>query len=450
MKPSLRPLALLALPLILTAADARAHPLMAEPVNHPFVFTFDQFFLPEDPDEHVVEGGHLLLAELNCAACHEAPDAWRPWLAPKPGPRLEGIGSRMEPDMLWLFIRSPQHFKKGTQMPGLFSGEEGDEEKVEALVEYLSASKAEIPPLPAGDAARGRALYHQSGCVACHEPAADYRPAGAAPDIEPDRPGNASAPIVLADVWHQHALAAFLHQPLRFRPAGRMPDMLLTTQEAADIAAYLHLGRTQPQSALRAALQIPPQGVERGKEVFREMRCAACHEAPGLPPGTAPPERPMLELRPGQGCLAGKQGSGIPRYDLNDLQKRALRLALTSLQAGTMPEHLSSAAQKTDWQMTRLNCHACHDRAYKGGPEDPRALYFTGPGPAAEVPGGRAHLPPSLDGAGTRLGRGGLEKILLGPRTGPQMHTRMPRFGETQVRPLLDWLMEADKKKPGG
>ena len=47
---------------LLLASPLQAHPLQAEPINHPYVFTFDQFNLPEDPDEHVVDGGHLLLA----------------------------------------------------------------------------------------------------------------------------------------------------------------------------------------------------------------------------------------------------------------------------------------------------------------------------------------------------------------------------------------------------
>ena len=45
-----------------------AHPLQAEPINHAYVFNFDQFNLPEDPDEHLVTGGLLLMAELNCTA----------------------------------------------------------------------------------------------------------------------------------------------------------------------------------------------------------------------------------------------------------------------------------------------------------------------------------------------------------------------------------------------
>ena len=102
--------------------SAHAHPLQAEPINHAHVFTFDQFNIPEDPDEHVVDGGFLLLAELNCTACHRAPESWQERLQAKPGPNLAGVGSRLDEDTLWLMIRSPQHRKKGTQMPGLFAG----------------------------------------------------------------------------------------------------------------------------------------------------------------------------------------------------------------------------------------------------------------------------------------------------------------------------------------
>jgi cytochrome c1 len=140
-------------------------------------------------------------------------------------------------------IRSPQHRKKGTQMPGLFAGEEGDDEKVEALVEYLASLKAETPKMPAGDAERGKELYHKVGCVACHEPALDVRPPKVPADAEVEKPGNASVPIALADAYEFNALAAFLRNPLHVRAAGRMPDMRLSEQEASDLAAYLHMGR---------------------------------------------------------------------------------------------------------------------------------------------------------------------------------------------------------------
>jgi len=271
--------ALLLALLFLSVVSARSHPLQAEPVNHAYVFNFDQFYLPEDPDEHVVEGGFLLLAELNCTSCHNAPDEWKERLASKPGPDLSGAGSRLSADALWLMIRSPQHRKKGTQMPGMFAGADGDAEKVEALTEYLSSLKQPPPEMPKGRAESGKMLYHQTGCVACHEPATDYRPPSVPADSDVEKPGLASVPIALADDYDEQMLAHFLMDPLHYRPSGRMPSMRLTPQEAADIAAYLHTGRTPEKTNERAALQIPKQGVETGRRLFTQQGCTACHSA---------------------------------------------------------------------------------------------------------------------------------------------------------------------------
>ncbi len=423
-----------------------AHPLQAEPINHAYVFTFDQFYIPQDPDENVVNGGFLLLAELNCTACHAAPDSWAERLKAKPGPNLSGVGSRLDADTLWLMIRSPQSRKKGTQMPGLFAGAEGDEEKVEALVEYLSAMKQDKPSMPVGNEDRGKELYHKVGCVACHEPAKDARPPKVAADAEVDKPGNGSVPIALADAYDVNALAAFLHDPLSMRPAGRMPDMRLNKQEAADIAACLHIGRVAEKATARAALKISKQGLETGREHFEKMNCVACHQTGPTSPAR---QTSLIKLDATKGCLAEKQPSGTPRFDLNELQKRALTLALAAIQKEQAPK--LTAQEKVDWQMSRLNCYACHDRDGKGGPEDPRAQYFGVNDSTAESLGQLANLPPTLDKIGRKLTRGWFEKILWGKdgSVRPYMDTRMPNFGQAQTEPLIASLNEADElEKP--
>lgn len=430
----------------LSTPSARAHPLQAEPINHAYVFNFDQFFLPEDPDEHVVEGGYLLMAELNCTACHSVPESWKARLSAKPGPNLSAVGARLDSDSLWLMVRSPQHRKKGTQMPGLFTGEDGDAEKVEALTEYLSSLKKPEPRLPKGDEERGKELYHKVGCVACHEPATDFRPEKVSAEMSVEKPGLASIPIALADAYDVNALAHFLHDPLSHRPSGRMPNMRLTKQEASDIASYLHSGRTAEKATERAALKIPAQGVEKGKALFTQMKCVACHQAePSQSMSTA--AKPVLNLKTKAGCLADKPTSGIPRYDLNDLQKRALRLAITTIQKQQAPA--MTAMQKVDWQMSRLNCYACHDRDGKGGPEDPRAQYFGSNDGSAESLGELAHLPPNLDNVGRKLTRGWLQKVLYGEggSVRPYMDTRMPHFGQAQTEMLVDLLPESDQRE---
>ena len=444
-----------ALPLaafLLSSSPARSHPLQAEPINHAFVYTFDQFNIPQDPDEGLVNGGLLLLAELNCTACHAAPESWAERLKAKPGPDLGAVGSRLDEDTLWLMIRSPQSRKKGTQMPGLFTGEEGDDEKVEALVEYLSAMKQDAPKVPAGDVERGKELYHKVGCVACHEPAKDMRPPKLPADAEVEMPGNASVPIALADAYDFTALSYFLKHPLSMRPAGRMPDMRLSDQEASDIAAYLHTGRVAEKATARAALKIPEQGVEKGREVFEKMNCVACHKLGFVVPALAGSQIPakagttkrLADLSIDQGCLSEKQPSGTPRFDLNDLQKRALRLALAAIQ---QPAPKLTAQERVDWQMSRLNCYACHDRDGKGGPEEPRAQYFGVNDSTAESIGQLGHLPPMLDKVGRKLTLGWFEKILWGEggSVRPYMDTRMPNFGQPQTEMLISAFNEADK-----
>lgn len=423
----------------------QAHPLQAEPVDHAYVFTFDQNYLIEDPDEHLIDGGYLLLAELNCTACHSAPKEWQARLAPKAAPDLSEAGSRLDADSLWLMVRSPQYRKKGTQMPGLFAGEPGDAEKVEALTEYLSSLKGNTPAMPKGNAEAGKELYHRVGCVACHDPASDFRPAKAASGTEPEKPTLGSIPIALADAYDEKSLAAFLYDPLRHRPAGRMPNMRLSKQEAADVAAYLHTGRTVEVAAERAALKIPRQGIEKGRQLFLKENCVACHRTKESPDFPAPTAKSLKQVALDKGCMAEKQGSGVPRFDLNGLEKRALRLALTAIQSGKV--ETQTAKQKVDWHMSRLNCYACHDRDNKGGPEVAREQYFTTNDPGAESLGQLGHLPPNLDHVGRKLTKTWFEKILWGEdgSVRPYLDSRMPNFGRKQTEPLIELFAQADK-----
>ncbi|MEZ0385434.1 MAG: c-type cytochrome, partial [Verrucomicrobium sp.] len=256
---------------------ALAHPGQADPVDYPFVAGFDRFYSAEDDEDHLADGGLLLLGEFNCTGCHSAPKGWEERLPAKPKVLLGEVGSRLTADELWLFIRSPQHRKKGTLMPGMFAGEDRDPKVVEALTVFLSGLKKEPKQFPAGDLERGRQLYHTVGCISCHEPAAltDYKPIEAPPGLDVEKPSLASVPLLLADKYDFHALAAFLQDPLSIRHSGRMPSTELTDQEAADIAAYLQLNREPSNIMERTLLALPPQTAEEGQKQFVAQRCTA-------------------------------------------------------------------------------------------------------------------------------------------------------------------------------
>ncbi len=449
MQRRLQNLALMALAALGSSAipRAHAHPLMADPVEYPLVPGFDRFFAPEDDEAHLADGGVLLLGELRCVSCHAAPETWQDRMPARAKLSLGGVGSRLSADDIWLFARSPQHRKKGTTMPGLFSGAERDDTALEAITQYLSSLKEPVKKYPEGDVERGRKLYHTIGCVACHEPAKieDYRPAEAPPDVAVEQPGLPSVPVLFADRYDRDALVAFLLDPLKVRRDGRMPSTQMTEQEAADVAAYLQINREPLNAQERAALKIKAPGGDEGRKGFERMNCIACHEVPQAGPAMGSiASRPLISLQADQGCLSAQKKAGVPDYGLNDFQIRALRLALAKLKAEAAPAPLTAAA-KCDAFFTRMNCYACHEFAGKGGLEEPRAQYFTVNDATVHSLGELGRLPPKLDAAGRKLTQAWFEKLLWGEDGGvrPYMTGRMPRFGEENAAPIIPLMSEA-------
>jgi mono/diheme cytochrome c family protein len=104
------------------------------------------------------------------------------------------------------------------------------------------------------------------------------------------------------------------------------------------------------------------------------------------------------------------------------------------------------ASDELGWQMSRLNCYACHDRDGKGGPEEARAAYFSTRPEVLEKLGDAGRLPPSLDRIGWKLQPRALAEILTGTAKPlrPHFTVRMPHFGEMQMRPFEAGFLKAD------
>jgi cytochrome c len=186
-----------------------------------------------------VDSGEILFSELNCAACHSA-GAASARLNSRIGPSLSAAGNRLTPQYLRSLIANPSNEKPGTLMPDLLHGMAAAEKSdtVDALVHYLISLKHDDPVQNvAAEAFRirqGKELYHQVGCVACHSP---QEPA-AGGDGTTVRFVSAAFPN-LARATTVPELAAFLLDPTKVRPSGRMPSLNLTAAEATAIAMYL-------------------------------------------------------------------------------------------------------------------------------------------------------------------------------------------------------------------
>lgn len=423
----------------LTLTDfGQAHPAHAEEVEHPFVAGFERFYSDADADDYLARGGELLLNELNCVACHLGGDR----LPGVPGPHLTGVGSRISDGAaMSLLIRNPRFLKRGTTMPSLFAASDRDPEELDALLHFLASLREEPGQqlLLAGDAERGQKLYHETGCVACHAPDVAFRPADMPDALRLEFPALPSSPIRLATAWSADFLTRFLVDPIERHPSGRMPSLGLAEQEAADISAYLQA--TTPAAAstsevFQIAMPEPePDLVKTGAALFSSKGCAACHDAgSGYDPRPAPALARLAENL-GNGCLADKPvEGGIPHYFLSELQKKAIRLALTK-----PPDPPDSPLEI---ELVRRDCFACHSFGGRGGPELAREPYFGAFDPRALDK--ESFLPPTLDGVGERHSSQQLLEIFAGKaeRRHPRVGARMIVMPEASATRLTEWLLD--------
>lgn len=436
--------------------------------DSPFVAGFDRFH--RDSDQQTITGGRLLVSELSCTACHASED---PGLQPKGGPNLGGAGRRYQRGWLNRYLADPQAVKPGTTMPDVMGGLPDDQKRraVDAIAAFLSNQDAGYPVLKStasnpiaeqfwlkGDKERGAELYHQVGCVACHEPDEDFP---APPyqgsqlekmlsELDPEQIeelGLADAVRRVRSVPHGdiagkyslQSLTYFLYDPAHTRPSGRMPSLNLKPHEAADIAAYLMGDQAIGDEV--AEDQGSPQSdpvslVESGRRFFVELRCSQCHAVEKIQTGVI--GKPLAELDPTamKSCL-GPQRDGVPFFGLDPVQVRSIKITLAA-----MPER-SAAESTADATMLKMNCYGCHKRDKRGGVGPNRQRYFE---TISQVDiGDEGRLPPPLDGVGRKLRRGALDDALKANiNVRPHMFVRMPKFAAHSLAGLADEFVQAD------
>lgn len=212
---------------------------------------------------------------------------------------------------------------------------------------------------------------------------------------------------------------------------------------------------------------VEPTLVDEGRAAFAAVGCASCHELK-RPDGTlitpVVTPKPLAALVASDaGCLAtGSPRAGVPQYQLDGLQRAALKEAvhwLTASEAATPP----SREQAIDRMLSSLNCYACHNRDGRGGTipavattdddgepilkDAARDALFTS---AVQELGDEGRLPPTLTGVGDKLAPGFLRQVLIegGKDRGAYMHTLMPRWHVAVGDPLAKLL--ADDVKTTG
>ncbi|MCA9136163.1 MAG: c-type cytochrome [Planctomycetales bacterium] len=429
----------------------------------PFVAGFDRFH--RETAEHAAIGGRLLISELSCTACHASEDQE---LQAKRGPNLDGAGRRYRTDWLKRYLNDPHAIKPGTTMPDVMGGLPDDQRRraIDAIVAFLSNQEAEYPVLKStasnpiatqfwmkGDNDRGAELYHQVGCVACHEPDEDYpAPPYQGSELEKmlseldpeqiEELGLADAVRRVRSVPHgdiagkysHQSLAYFLYDPAHIRPSGRMPSLNLRPDEAADIATYLIGDAAAPN--LDAGQGDTASLVEAGRRLFVELRCSQCHHAEDIKPSVVARPLAELDVDAPNSCIE-TQHVGLPGYGLDAVQIGSIKSALAAINSD------STAGSKAHATMLKMNCYACHTRDRRGGVGPNRQRYFE---TVSQVDiGDEGRLPSPLDGVGRKLRRVALDDALKANiNVRPHMFVRMPKFAGPSLNGLAEDLANAD------
>ena len=126
----------------------------------------------------------------------------------------------------------------------------------------------------------------------------------------------------------------------------------------------------------------------------------------------------------------------MPNFHLSAAQRDAIGKALGEIEK-PLPDRLQ--IQHT---MTAFNCTACHTRDGAGGVSNAMFKHF---GTDEEGLGNPGRIPPTLDGVGAKLRPEWLRKVLFdGETVRPYMHTRMPQFGEANLRHLPPLFEKVD------
>lgn len=236
-----------------------------------------------------------------CAGCHagilagtiHAPHADNPAIHYYvDAPRLSQLGATLRGSWLAAFLVEPVKVSphRPESMPRLPMTPADARDVAAYLVSEVGEMKPE-PPL--GDAERGKQLAPRKGCFLCHEFSGAARGEGAMPgglNVAPEvlARGVLGAPdLRLArDRVRRDAIIDWIKDPHAMRQDATMPTLGVTTQEAADLAAYV---LTTPLDAPPA----PPPPLQRlpvlerkvvyeevAEKVFRTS-CIHCHENGG-------------------------------------------------------------------------------------------------------------------------------------------------------------------------
>jgi len=417
--------------------------------------------------------GEYLFEQLGCHGCHLVSDYDG---LGDVGPSLRRISAKVDPQWMVGWIHDPYAFRPRTKMPNF----EFSDAQAKAAAAYLWTSSKEdgagwlashpdpggIDPADAAQVAKGKELFDEVGCRACHAAVEGEvaTPVGANKDYAPNLARIGEKTTGQFIYW-------WIKDPRGYNPESRMPSLRLTDDEARAITAYLlSLSSAAPaaEQTITSADLESPELAKEGEAVVRKYGCYGCHSINGMDAESrigvelsSFATKPLEELYFGNHPEIPRNWNAwtfhklqdpriyatehveqlMPNFHLADEDIENLRVWLQSRRGYQPPlryradgyDGRQERIQKGRRIVERYNCMGCHQIDGRGGYI--RTLYQDNPTSA----------PPILNGEGAKVQPEWFFGFLQDPARQPLrfwLDIRMPTFGleDHETTAIVDYF----------
>ncbi len=232
----------------------------------------------------------------------------------KVGPDLKEVRMKIHKEWIPYWLKNTHTFRPTTKMPQ-FRLQDDEIQAIAAYVWQSALTGPELPKQMPGNAAHGKELFEERGCMACHSmgegpnlvggdfaanlsrvgekdnydylvrwilnPRTRTRPYSPTEhkDLGPEDYAKHNVPYVF-DL--DHSKSPDHGHELLVEQMTVMPNLRLTVDEARDIASYLETQKHADATYAAADFMDDPKLKDKGKALIQHYGCAGCHEISGL------------------------------------------------------------------------------------------------------------------------------------------------------------------------
>ena len=232
----------------------------------------------------------------------------------KVGPNLKDVRLKLNKNWIPVWLKKPSDFRPTTKMPNFRL----TDHQIQAISAYIwqSGFTDELPKQKPGNAAHGKELFEERGCLACHSIGEGDQMQGGVFSANLTRVGEKAnydylvrwihnarqrtrpyCPYEKKDIGPEdyakkglpyqfdldHSRCPNDGHELQVQNMTVMPSLRLSPEDAEDIATYLMTQKKQePSSNANASFMDDPALKDEGKKWVRFYGCGGCHEISGM------------------------------------------------------------------------------------------------------------------------------------------------------------------------